>query len=94
MTLPTIPKLWKYVVTGIIVLALLATTVFGVRGCAKDEREENNQLIEIGQTKERDRGNQEVINDVKEAQDVVANPTSSELNVVCGKYDRNCPNRQ
>lgn len=88
--LPVIPKLWKYVGMGLATLALIAAIVFGVRGCAQDERAENNQLIEIGQTVERDKGNQEVINSVKEANDAVTNPTVNELNVVCEKYDRNC----
>lgn len=87
-----IPTFWKYVGTGLAVLALVAAIVFGVRGCAQDEREENNQLINIGETIERDKGNQEVINRVEQGKDAVANPTSNELNVVCEKYDRNCKN--
>lgn len=85
-----IPNLWRYIGLGLATLALVAAIVFGVRGCAQDERAENNQLIEVGQTIERDKGNQEVINNVKEARDAVDNPTSNELNVVCEKYDRNC----
>lgn len=90
MKLPSIPNPWKYVGMGLATLALIAAIVFGVRSCAQDERAENNQLIEIGQTVERDKGNQEVINSVKEANDAVTNPTVNELNVVCEKYDRNC----
>lgn len=90
MTLPTIPNIWKYVGMGLATLALIAAIVFGVRGCAQDERAENNQLIEIGQTVEREAGQTKVIKDVEEARDAVANPTVNELNVVCEKYDRNC----
>lgn len=94
MKLRTIPNPWKYVVTGILILALIAATVFGVRGCSKDEREENNQLIEVGKTIEREAGQTKVIKDVEEAINAVDNPTSAELNVVCEKYDRNCSNSE
>lgn len=82
--------IWRYLIPGVAVLLLVVAIVFGVRGCQEDERAENNQLIEMGVTKERDRGNQEVINRVEESIDAVNNPTVNELNVVCEKYDRNC----
>lgn len=90
MRLPTIPNPWKYIGMAVATLALIAAIVFGVRGCAQDERAENNQLIEVGQTIEREAGQAEVINDIEEARDAVTNPTVNELNVVCEKYDRNC----
>lgn len=90
MTLPTIPNPWKYIGMGLAVLALIAAIVFGVRGCAQDEREENNQMIEAGKTAEREKGQAKVIEDVEKAINAVDNPTSNELNIVCNKYDRNC----
>lgn len=89
---PIIPSPWKYIGTAIIVLALIATIVLGVRGCAQDERDENNELMNYGIVVEREAGQAEVINDVEQAQDAVRAPTSDELNVVCDKYDRNCKN--
>lgn len=82
--------IWRYVVPGVLVLALIAAIVFGVRGCAQDEREENNQILNTGELIERGKSNSEVINNVEKARDAVDNPTGSELNVVCEKYDRNC----
>lgn len=92
MTLPTIPNPWKYIGMGLAVLALIATIVFGVRGCAQDERKENKEILEVGKTVEREKGQAKVIEDVEKAINAVDNPTSDELNVVCGKYDRNCKN--
>ena len=85
---------WRYVVLGVLVLALVAAIVFGVRGCQEDERQENNQLINTGEIIEREAGQREVINHVEEARDAVTNPTVNDLNVVCEKYDRNCQNSQ
>ena len=84
--------IWRYVVPGFIALALLAAIVFGLRGCANDERAENNQFVNSGVVMEREAGQREVINHVEEARDAVANPTVNELNVVCEKYNRNCKN--
>jgi hypothetical protein len=86
--------IWGYVASGVIVLALVVLIVFGVRGCAQDERVEDNQMINTGQTIEREAGHQEVINHVEQAKDATTNPTTDDLNVVCSKYDRNCPNNQ
>jgi hypothetical protein len=84
--------IWGYVASGVIVLALVAAIVFGVRGCQQDERAENNQMINTGVTQEREAGHKEVINHVEQAKDAVTNPTANDLNSVCSRYDRNCPN--
>jgi hypothetical protein len=85
--------IWRFIVPGVLALALVAAIVFGVRGCKEDEREENNQLINTGELIERGEANRKVIDDVQEARNAVDNPTSDDLNVVCEKYDRNCQNR-
>lgn len=85
---------WRFIVPGVLVLALIAAIIFGVRGCKEDEREENNQFINTGEIIEREAGHREVINNVEKARDAVDNPTGNELNVVCEKYDRNCKNSQ
>lgn len=86
---------WKrYLLLGIAALALVAFIVFGVRGCLQDERVEDNQLVNTGEIIEREANQREVIRDVEEARDAVANPTGDERNVVCEKYDRNCKNSQ
>jgi hypothetical protein len=90
MKIPMIPSIWKYIGMGLIALALVASIVFGVRGCAQDEREENNQLVNQGVVIEREAEQREVLNNVKEARDAVDNPTGNDLNVVCEKYNRNC----
>jgi len=85
--------IWGWVVVGLAALALVAAITVGVRGCKQIEQDADNILIESGVTKERSESQGKVIEDVKQAQDAVNNPTSDELNVVCDKYDRNCPNR-
>ena len=81
---------WRFIVPGILVLALIAAIVFGVKSCTEDERAENNQLVNTGELIERGAAHQEVINHVEKARDAVDAPTGNELNVVCEKYDRNC----
>jgi hypothetical protein len=83
--------IWSYVATGLGLLLLVAVIVFGVRGCQQDERNENNQMINTGVTQEREASKTEVINRVEKAKDATANPTTDDLNVVCSRYDRNCP---
>lgn len=90
--LTKLPSLWKYLGIVLLALALVSSIVLGVNSCKKIDQAQDNALVESGVIKERDRGNQEVINNVKEARDAVDNPTDNELNVVCGKYDRNCQN--
>lgn len=86
--------IWRFIVPGVLVLALVAAIVFGVRSCQENERAENNQLINTGELIERGAASEEVIRDVEEARNAVDNPTSNDLNVVCEKYDRNCQNNQ
>lgn len=86
--------IWRFIVPGVLVLALIAAIVFGVKSCQEDERAENNQLINTGELIERGAASEEVIKDVEEARNAVDNPTSDDLNVVCEKYDRNCKDSQ
>ena len=57
----------------------------------KDQRHEG-QLVNSGEVIERGHANEEVINHVQNANEARDTPTVNELNVVCGKYDRNCQN--
>lgn len=86
--------IWGWVAAGLAALALVAAITVGVRGCKQTESDADNVLIDLGVTKERAAEQGKVIEDVKQAQDAVANPTSDERNVVCEKYDRNCKNSQ
>lgn len=81
---------WKYVLYGVIALALVAAIVMGVKSCKQIDQQNDNALVTAGETKERERGQSEVINHVEQAQDATRNPSSDELNIVCSKYDRNC----
>ena len=82
--------IWRYVVPGVLVLALIAVITIGVRGCKEIDQQNDNALVNSGVVMERDRGNQEVINHVEQANDARTNATDVERNSVCSKYDRNC----
>lgn len=82
---------WKYVLYGVIALALVAAIIAGIVSYKKINQENDNALVNSGEVKEREKGQAEVINHVKEVQDARDNPTPDELNIVCSKYDRNCP---
>lgn len=83
---------WNYVAGAAALLALIALIVFGTVECKKIDRGNEKTLVTSGVTKEREQGHQEVIKHVEDAHEAVNHPTPVELNVVCGKYDRNCPN--
>jgi hypothetical protein len=82
--------IWRFIVPGVLVLALVAAIVFGVRGCKEDEREENREIQNTGELVERGKASGEVINAIENANDAVERPSEHELNWVCEKYDRNC----
>lgn len=82
--------IWRFLVPGLLALALIAAIVVGIKGCKEIDQEQDNQLVNSGEVLERSKGQAEVINHVQEARNAVDNPTSNELNVVCEKYDRNC----
>lgn len=88
-----IPVIWKYVGAGVLVLALVAAIIFGVKGCKQIDQENNNAIYNNGVVAEQSASREEVINHVQEARNAVDRPTSNELNVVCERYDRNCPHR-
>lgn len=72
------------------VLAMFAIVVF-VHSCEKQKDQANANLVNQGATQERSSQQAETINAVQNAQEVTRNPTSDQLNVVCSRYDRNCP---
>lgn len=81
----------KYIAYALAALALVAAIVLGVSKCKQTEADQDNQLVNAGVTQERSESQGEVINHVQNAQDAVTNPSSDDLNIVCSKYDRNCP---
>ena len=83
---------WGYVTVGVLALALLATIVLGVNSCKKTDQTNRSILVNSGEVLERSKTQAEVINNAKKANDAVTNPTSTELNVLCDTYDRNCKN--
>lgn len=84
---------WKYLVMGLAALALVAVIVLGVRGCKKDENNQQNQAINLGAQSERAQTQGEVLNHVEKANNAVLAPSNEQLNSVCAQYDRNCPTR-
>jgi hypothetical protein len=82
--------IWRYVVPGVIALALIAAIVLGVKSCKEIDQENNNQLVNYGEVLSTSQSQGETINAVQNANDARTNPTSNELNVVCERYDRNC----
>jgi hypothetical protein len=82
--------IWGYAVIGIVVLALIAAIVLGVKSCKEIDQENYNTTVNSGVTQEREASQSETINAVKNANEARNTPTSNELNVVCNKYDRNC----
>ncbi|HSW91784.1 MAG TPA: hypothetical protein VLG09_04010 [Candidatus Saccharimonadales bacterium] len=81
----------RYAVIGLAALALIAGIVVGVRGCKKDEYNQENQAINLGGQSERAATQGEVLNHVQKANDAARAPTNEQLNSVCSQYDRNCP---
>lgn len=82
---------WKYIVIGLAALGLIVALALSVRGCKKDEYNQTNQSINLGAKSERADTQGEVLNHVQKANNAVSNPTDEQLNILCGKYDRNCP---
>lgn len=81
---------WRYVLYGLVALALVAAIVAGVRSCKQIEQENDKALVNSGEVRERSRGQAEVINHVEQAKDARDNPTNADLERVCDKWDRNC----
>lgn len=82
---------YNYIIAGIAVLALVAAIVFGTVQCKKIDQSNHNEVVHTGVVQEREQNHEKVINDVQEAHEAVVNPTPAERNIVCSKYDRNCP---
>lgn len=83
--------IFRYIAYALIALAFIAAIVLGVKQCKQIDSNSDNVLVNAGATEERSRGQSEVINHVQNAQDAVRNPSPEQLNIVCEKYDRNCP---
>jgi len=75
---------------GIIAAVLIAAVVAFFAFRTIENKRHEGQLVKQGATQEQVKSQSEVINHVKEANAARDNPTSNELNIVCGKYDRNC----
>jgi hypothetical protein len=84
-----LPLLSKFAAGGVL-LVLVLLIVLNVRGCAKDERAENNEFVNVGVTKERAQTQGKVIDNVGKANDARDRPTPAAERGVCEKYDRNC----
>jgi cell division protein FtsN len=78
---------------GIILAALLAVVAGGYVVIEKKQKRQENTLVNQGELIERTQSQSETINAVQNAQQVVDHPSTEQLNIVCGKYDRNCPHR-
>jgi hypothetical protein len=84
---------WKYILIGLAALGLIVALALSVRGCKKDEYNQTNQSINLGEKSERADTQGEVLNHVQKANDAASSPTNEQLNSVCSRYDRNCPTR-
>jgi len=76
----------------VLMVVLLAIVAGAFRYFQNRAEKHDEQLIDLGASEERGAANEKVLNDVQEAHDAVIDPSSNDLNVVCSKYDRNCPN--
>lgn len=83
--------IWRFIVPGVMALALLAAIILGVNQCKQLNADADNRLINAGELGERANTQGEVLNHVQEANDARTNASAAERNVVCSKYDRNCP---
>jgi hypothetical protein len=90
--MPVIPPVWRYIGAGVGVALLALIIVLGARSCDRRHDNEGMNLVNQGATEERAATQAETINAVSNAQEAVRNPTPEQLNVVCSRYDRNCPN--
>lgn len=78
------------ILSGVIAAVLIAAVIAFFAFRSAENKRHEDQLINQGVTTERVQSQSEVINHVKEANAARDTPTSNELNIVCGKYDRNC----
>lgn len=81
------------IVAGLAALAILAIIFGGIRACQSQVDKQNANLVNQGAQTERSKGNAEAVNQAERAKDAAEHPTVNQLNVVCSKYDRNCPQR-
>lgn len=77
---------------GLAALVLIVAILGGIKACTGQIDKSNANLVNQGATEERAKSNAETINAVANAQRAADQPTANQLNVVCGKYDRNCQN--
>ncbi len=69
--------IYGYLAVGLLILALLASIIFGVRSCKEIDQSNKNVLINSGVTAERSAEQTKVIHDVSEAQNAIEHPTKS-----------------
>lgn len=84
--------IWRFIVPVLAALAFIALIAGSIKSCKQIDADQDNQLVNSGELKEREAGHSEVLNHVKESRDAVNNPTVNDSRNVCTKYDRNCPN--
>lgn len=81
----------NFIVRGAVIALLGLFMVLAFRSCDKRHNQEQANLVNQGATLERVQQQSETINAVQNAQKAVEHPTPEQLNIVCDKYDRNCP---
>lgn len=75
---------------GIILIVLLAIVAGTLSMIERNQQREEENLVNLGASQEREAGNKEVLNNVGKAKEAGERPTAEQLNSVCSKYDRNC----
>jgi Cu/Ag efflux pump CusA len=83
---------YNYIAGGVGILLIVLGIVLGTVQCKKIDANNTEKTVQTGVIKEREAHQEEVINHVQEAHEAITNPTPAERNIVCSKYDRNCPN--
>lgn len=78
----------RYVTAGIGLLILCGVVFLIIHNHTKKTAQANQT---IGAQTERLQSQSETINAVQNADEVVQHPSAEQLNIVCNKYDRNCP---
>jgi hypothetical protein len=86
-----LPPPYNFIASGAIVGLLGLIIVLSFRSCDHRHDSEQANLVNQGILVERSDSQAETINAVKDAQQTLEHPTNEQLNLVCSRYDRNCP---